>query len=304
MVQKQRKLNKRFAARCGSLIGVLLMMALLVLPAAAASGSSPVWYSVLPIDGVRLIQSSESVVDIPWAPDLFMSENKDMSAGDGSAGYGVANILPHFDENIVTYDVAFVDELSSFSSIVLYSDSCFIYTSDLKSKSFLVACGYDGDDGCRVDISFTAHRINSVGDTYQVSSSTVRQGFHLSPDGNVLALIDSMLSDGNFVPADVVYLTNLEIQFSQFENDDQWIQFSTDVRHTRASARKWVDQYELLISTEVIYEVVEGGFSFDWLVSSVDTFLSISLWPGFTIGGVLRVAIVIALIFLFAKMIV
>ena len=297
----ENRKNKLLARVC-SLIGVLLLMCCMILPASAASGSGNAWYSVLPLDGVRLIRSSSSVVDLPWSTDLFLPGTNDLTAGDGSAGYGVTNLHLSEDDRVAAYDVSFSDELSSFSSIVLYAHECFIYTDDLKNADFNVWCGYGGEDGCRVDISFVAHRLKSDGTVYRDYVTSISEGFHMSPGANILGYISSMLSDGNFVPSGVVYLTGLEIKFSQFEHDDQWMQFETSVRRVRAFAGAFVDQYLLPIGTEVIYQPVTGGFSFDWLVSSVDSMLTIELFPNFTIGGLLRTVVVVSLLLWFLKL--
>ena len=301
MVKRQ---IKRHLQRCGALIGVLLLMCCMILPVSAASGSGSEWYSVLPIDGVRLIQSSSSVVDLPWSPDVFLSGSKDLTSGDGSAGYGVTSILSDFDSRRVTYDVSFHDSLSSFNSVVLYSDNCFVNTSDLRNKSFMISCGYDGSDGCRVDISFTANRVSTVGSDYVVSEKSFSKGFHAGSDTNILGLISSMLTDGNFVPSDVVYLTDLEITLSLFENDDQWIQFGTDVRRSRPTAADWFEQYDLSVETVIIYDAADpSDVSFvDWLQVAVGGFLDFELWPGMSLNELLWIILVAGVLFWFMKL--
>lgn len=296
--------NNCLLARLCSLIGVLLLICCMILPASAASGSGSEWYSVLPIQGVRFIQSSSAVVDLPWSPDLFMSGSQDLTAGDGTVGYGVTSISSDFDNRYVTYDVAFYDNLASFNSIVLYSDSCFINVSDLRNKAFLISCGYDGSDGCRVDISFTANRIHTVGSDYSVEHKTFSEGFHAGPDTNIMGLISSMLTDGNFVPSDVVYLTNLQITLALFENDDQWIQFATDVRRTRPTAVDWFDQYRLPIENVIVYDSADpSDVSFvDWLVVAVGGFLDFELWPGMSLNEIMWVILVIGILFWFLKL--
>lgn len=302
----KNKPPKRFAARVGALLCVLLICCCMVLPASAASGSEPVFYSVLPFDGVRLMESASSFVDLPWTPDVWLSRStqEDSSANSGDAGYGVTNATVSSSTDTANFDVAFSRTLGSFNSVVFYADSAVISTSQLRDSNYYVYFGFEGEDDARISISFLANRMTLVGDDYQLQTKRFTETFHADSGTDVLSLISGMLTDGNYVPSSYVLLTDLEVVMEDFSNDDQWITFRIDLRQNRPSVQKWIDQYQLPYKTEVIINPSDPSeVSFvDWLVVAVSGFLDFELWPGMSLNEIMWVILVIGVMFWFFKL--
>lgn len=297
----KRNLLKRWAARAGALFSVLLIMCCMIFPVSAASGSESVWYSVLPLDGVRLYESTTSYVDLPWLPDAWNTNGSTSEVMRDSSGYAVTYSYLSLAEESVNFEAAFTNTLGAFSHIVLYADEAIIKTSDLRDANFSFGFGFNGDQGAGVCITFFANRVTSSGEYYYPQSKQFSQIFHCPAGTDILDLIAGMITDGNYFPAEEVYLSDLTIEFFELESEDQWVSFDVDLRQSRPSYHDWLRQYTLPCESKIVYEVVEGGFSFDWLISAVSGVLSIELWPGFSLSGLLGVVLTICLVFAFFK---
>lgn len=300
----KNKLLKRWAVRAGALLSVLLICCCMTLPAFAASGSAPTWYSVLPFDEVRLNTNSSRQTILPWAGDLWLSSASDSTVTDSTSSYSIANSRFNLSDEDVSFDVAFSNAVGSFASIELYAYSALIKVNDLRDKSFTVGFGVDGDLGARVTISFNAHRLTLLTDSYRDESKRFTSTARCPAGTNILGLISDMLTDGNFVPSDVVYLSDLSVTFDDMENDDQWISFSVDCRQSRPSFTKWVDQYSLPYQTVIEYSPSDpSGVNFvDWLSVAVGGFLDFQLWPGMSLNEIMWIILVVGILFWFIKL--
>jgi hypothetical protein len=296
--------NKRLRKLSFCFFSLILIFVSMVAPAFAASGSSPQWYSVLPFDEVRLDSSSVRFSVLPWLGDSWLSLADPSDVGDSYGGYSLSDPRLSQTDESVSFDVAFSSSLASFSSIELYATSSFIKLRDLREKSFSVGFGFDSDAAARCSISFLAYRITLSGDSYIMESKRFSSTQHIPSGTNILSLISDMISDGNFLPSDVVYLSGLSVKFEDFENDDQWLSFDIDLRQSRPTYSSWFAQYSLPHQTVIEYAPSDPqGVNFvDWLSVAVGGFLDFELWPGMSLNEIMWIILVVGILFWFIKL--
>lgn len=297
-----KKTNKRLLARVCSLIGVLLLMCCMIFPASAAY--TTYYYSVLPFDSVRLVESSSSVIVLPWAGGVWSSVSDDASIGYPDAGYGFTNVSPSFGDNLIIFDMALSAPTSSFNEVVFYADDAVISTSALRDASYVISFGLDSGVSARVTISFTACRIVELDNSYQVQTKAFYDSYHASDSLDIMECISEMMTDGNYVPSSYVRLTDLTVSISDCTAEDNWLLFRSDVRSSRPDLSDWFAQYKLTYKTEIIYNAADpSDVSFvDWLAVAVGGFLDFELWPGMSLNEIMWVVLVAGVLFWFLKL--
>lgn len=296
--------NKRLRKLSLCFFSLILIFVSMVAPSFAASGSTPQWYSVLPFDEVRLNTSGSRFTTLPWLGDSWLSLADPSEVKDSVAGYSIVDPVFSQVSESVSFEVAFSASVGSFSSIELCSSASLIKVSDLRDKSFTVGFGLDSDQAARCTISFNANRLTLLTDSYRIETKAFSETHHVSSGTNILSLISDMLTDGNFVPSDIVLLSSLSVKFEDFENDDQWLSFDSDLRQSRPSFRDWVNQYSLPHQTVIEYAPSDPqGVNFvDWLSVAVGGFLDFELWPGMSLNEIMWIILVVGILFWFIKL--
>lgn len=292
--------NKRLLARLGSLIGVLLLMCCMILPASAAdtgSSSSDEAISVIPFDRILLRSTgSSSVVSLPWAGSHFFGDSDISDSGiwvEGGFDYEMRGVSVSNGNYSILMDPEW--DASNFR-MVLECDR-FYYNPTGGNGGFSV--NLTNQATADFSISFRVNVLELSGDSY------VPKYYNLSASSSgssvsLTQLIHGAIDDHADVAGyDWYYITDLSVVISSVSADCNF-GFTSGTRTSFNSAfTHWVNQFE--IKTIVFEPASSSDVSFSWLIDSVSQFLTIEFWPDFSISVLLEIVFVIGLVLWFLR---
>lgn len=192
---------------------------------------------------------------------------------------------------------------ASYLSIRMHADTQVVDLEQLRNMTFEVTIGTDGDlpGSFRVTGSVIVYELTngSWKPVYRPFDSRV----NFSGAGNIgveLAEAISAVTNDRYV---LLNYLNVDVAstYSQGDGFDGVYYFEIPSVSTPPSYALYANQYDLFNQTVVDASSPADGDFVDWLVVAVTNFMTIELWPGFSLNQLLSVVVVIGILFAFLK---
>ena len=291
----ERKKIIDYIRRAVPVLAAMLLLVAVASPAYAATGDS--WRLPIPFSEISLLHGGEQISTVATFPFPVSSDGA-YSVSDGS--YALDLRSASNGSNIsITYDI---DSLSSVSGIRLVARDfvwpasqmealgevfqfLFYSSSGLKSGDLLISLKTSG--------LYVAY--NSLGGYFFPETNS--HSWNRLSSFNLLEFYDVNSSN----PRSMIYVDELVLTFT-FNSSVSAFNIWAPSNSPTASFDDWANSWGLSFDS-VIYEPADpGDLSFGWLITSVSNVLSIQLWPGFSIGGLLRIIFIVGFLFWFLKL--
>lgn len=296
---KNNMLNRRLFF----FVGVIILFFCLIVPVSAADVGTVTTqvYSYIPWSSVT-IEGSSGNATLPFPLQSVFSGDSSVSPSRMQAGsYFIDLSAGSYVSGMVSGSMTFSSALAG-SSVYFYCPSVVISNSSLNSYSNTFSFGSESQGSGTVSLTGTLWYMESQNDTYVPKSTVVFYSTSFSGSVNVMQLLKGQI-DSEYLSSGYAYLTDLRVQFSGFSNSGSVISYASNVASNLPTVSQWVNGYGLSSGDTIVYEPADpGDLDFSWLVGSVSDTLEIELWPGFSIGGVLRIIFITGFLFWFLKL--
>ena len=292
--------NKRLRKLSLCFFSLILIVVSIVSPAFAAglssgSDSSNDIYPLISFDGFELVSVDRNIL-FPWPYSVFYNNStiirNEINVGDwwfkDAGGYMPSTRF---------YDATITPGWTpSAYPIRFFSDELYL-PANIGSGQFVFSLLPLAEASARCVVSFDVASVVKQNGAYfesLTSYSVSGTGSTFDISGMIASIVrDLVTSTDRFV-----HIRNLVVSVTEISTCDE---FGLSVYAPLIAPN---DGYDFFNSQGLVIPIVPPSaedFSLDWLVSSVSGFLDVEIWDGFTLNGVLAMAFLIGLIFLFLK---
>lgn len=192
---------------------------------------------------------------------------------------------------------------ASYLSIRMHADTQVVDLEQLRNMTFEVTIGTDGDlpGSFRITGSVIVYELTNG--SWKPVYRPFDARFNFTGAGNIgveLAEAISAVTNDRYV---LLNYLNVDVAstYSQGDGFDGVYYFEIPSVSTLPSYALYANQYDLYNQTIVDASSSTDGDFVDWLVVAVTNFMTIELWPGFSLNQLLSVVVVIGILFAFLK---
>lgn len=291
-----------------SILAAVFLLGLCIVPAAAAEDSRQVCYAPLQFD---TFSGSLSDQEFPWMFNSFQTaSSSEFSLDNGVIGSYSLNEWDDFASGSFKFPMVAGDIGATEVLTLKKAGDQFLNVNWLDSYQMLP---FESDfDILRVEISANLGISGKRGagdgseEVYSYSYIPLQSTFVPDPETNICYLGEWLhdLLDLHAQQRDYTYayLNDLEIKIYISRNDVSTPGFLFAFQpnpNFPNFAFQWLAERKLPLT----YTAAPDSFTFDWLVHSVDAFMSFELVPGFSLNAIFEVILAIGVVLWFIKII-
>lgn len=284
-----------FLKRFFPVLTVFVLLVCLCVPVDAAAGDA--WYTPIPFSEITLLHGfGEQISDVVTFP-FPVSSSGAFSVTDGTYSLDVT-AATNSTRVSVTYDVVPDTVVSGIRLVAHDFYWPVFYAENLRDSFQFLFFSSSGQISGDLLIDYKTGGIYpayGTADGYfypelQSHSRVVTSSHNL---------LDLTIFD--YEPGDCLFIEELVLTYT-FSSSVTGFNLNYPREFSQADFVEWGESQNWIFDY-VIYEPADpGDLSFGWLISSVSNTLSVELWPGFSIGGLLRVIFIVGFLFWFLKL--